>query len=274
VKKAFLETNAINRFLNEKTSGNEIRAVLSSYGYEPVIGTHTIYELARTFLSGNDDETARNLFEIIRDLKPEISEKSAIVLRQEYATYVGGPAVSGFMRGNRKAETRAEIVKLANGTFDDEARSFVTTRDENFKRDHPVIGQTNRAIFLENPPDKKLHSFEDVLKYYQPSIPVFVEQILTATPAHATDMAERISEYPLLRSTVLANLYLVFVAVVHKDVPATDKIDDHRHVIDASYCDVFVTEEKQLLSNVKKINPDLKPVQWSTMGKIIDLSEF
>lgn len=71
----------------------------------------------------------------------------------------------------------------------------------------------------------------------------------------------------------MANYYTLFVAVVHKNTPATDKIDDHRHVIDASYCDVFVTEDKQWLSNIRKINPGLKPIKWSTLGKNVGLSK-
>ena len=228
--------------------------------------------MARTFLNENRDETARNLFEIVRDLTPDLMEEPAVVLRQELEKYVGGGAVDCIMRGARKAEAWKEIVKLANGKFDDRARSFIQTRDKNFRRDHPIIGQTNLEGFKKKPPDKKLRTFEEVFNYYESHIPIFVEQMLNATPAQASGIAERIDEFPLLRSIVRANLYLVFVAVAHKATAATDKIDDHRHVIDASYCDIFVTEERQLLSNVRKLNPDLEPVKWSTLGKIRNLS--
>jgi len=118
-----------------------------------------------------------------------------------------------------------------------------------------------------------LRSFEEVLKYYETEIPAWIEQILkgVASPNRAKDIAGKINSFPSLKSNVMANLYMVFIAVVYKSVPATDKVDDHRHVIDASYCDAFVTEEKQLLSNIRKINSDLKPIKWSTIGKIIEL---
>ena len=60
---------------------------------------------------------------------------------------------------------------------------------------------------------------------------------------------------------------MIFIAVVHKDVPATDKVDDHRHIIEASYCDVFVTEEKQLLANVPRINSRIKPINGQQLEK-------
>ena len=136
MQKAFLETNAICRFLDEKSSGKEIRAILSCYGYQPVIGLHVIYELARTFLSGGKDDTARNMFEIVRDLDPDISETPEVVLEREYNKYLDGSEVECFLSRARKGEARQEIIKLSNGLFDDEARSFIASRDERFRKDH------------------------------------------------------------------------------------------------------------------------------------------
>lgn len=268
MQKAFLETNAINRFLDEKINGKEVRAILSCHGYSPVIGLHVVYELAQTFLSGNSDDTARNLFEVVRDLDPDISEAPEVVLKSEYTKYLHGTEVACFLCGDREAETRQEIIKLSNGTFDDNARNFISTRHECFSKDHPVTGQANVRAFLDEPPNEKLRSFEDVSKYYENRIPELIEQILKgiASPSQALDMAGKLNNFPLLKSTVMANLYLIFIAIVHKNTPATDKVDDHRHIIEASYCDVFVTEEKQLLSNARKINSSLRPMKWSTMA--------
>jgi hypothetical protein len=269
MEKAFLETNAICRFLNEKLSGEEIRALLSCYKYKPVIGFHVIYELARTFLSSNKDEIAKTLFEIVRDLNPDISEEPKVILPNEYNWYSNGIRFDCFLSGMRKYLAREEIVKLAMGVFDDSARTFISSRDMKFKEEHPVMGREQVNIFLNNPPVKKLHSFEDVVKYYESDIPILIEQIYkgAASTDEAKDMAGKIDQFPCLKATVMANLYLDFIVVVHKTPPATDKVDDHRHIVDASYCDVFVTEENQLLANVPRINSRLKPIKWSTIGK-------
>lgn len=272
MEKAFLETNAICRFLEEKLSGEEIRALLSCYKYEPVIGFHVIYELARTFLSSNKDEIAKTLFEIVRDLNPDISEEPKVILLNEYNLYSSGTRFDYFLRGMRKYSAREAIVRLAMGVFDDKARQFISSRDINFKKEHPITGQENIKIFLDNPPVEKLHSFEDVVKYYEGDIPILIKQILkdVVSSDEAKGMAGNIDQFPCLKATVMANFYMTFIAVVHKDVPATDKVDDHRHIIEASYCDVFVTEEKQLLANVPRINSRIKPIKWSTIGKGIE----
>lgn len=270
MQKAFLEANAINHFLEEKISGKEARAILSCHGYSPVIGLHVVYELAQTFLSGKSDDTARKLFEVVRDLDPEISEKTEVVLKREYTKYLHGTEVVCFLCGDREADARQEIIRLSNGIFDDNARNFIATRRECFKRDHPATGQANVNLFRDEPPNEKLRSFEDVCKYYENGIPELIEQILKgiASPIQALDMADKLNNFPLLKSVVMANLYLIFIAIVHKNTPATDKVDDHRHIIEASYCDVFVTEEKQLLSNAGKINSSLRPMKWSTMASM------
>ena len=63
----------------------------------------------------------------------------------------------------------------------------------------------------------------------------------------------------------MANMYLFFVQMTRKVVPATDKVDDHRHVIEASYCDAFITNDNQLLSNLGKINSHLEAISWRAL---------
>ncbi len=271
----FLETNALCRFLDEGVSGEEVRAILSAYGYQPVIGLHVIYELARTYLAGGKELVAKSLFEIVRDLDPDISEEPRVLLIRECEKFLYGRNVDGFLSGARKAETRQEIMKFSEGVFDDEARNFITSRDEQFKQDHPEIGVENINAFVNDPPKQNLRSFEDVVEYYKGGIPELVTQILAGniSAQQAARVANNLNDFPILRSIVMANIYLFFVAITHKNVPAKDKVDDHRHVIEASYCDAFLTEESQLLSNVRKINPDLEPIQWSTIGKVVSLEK-
>jgi len=271
MKKAFLETNAICRFFDARTSGIEIRAILNSYGYQPVIGLHVIYEIARTYLSGNNDDKAKEMFEIVNDLNPLVSEAPAVLLIAECNNCFSNFQFNSFLFGAREAETREEITKLSKGVFDENARNFVTSRDEKFKKENVEIGKRNVEIFLEDPPNKRLRSFDDILAYYKPMIPVLIEQLLPINNDQASEIAARIDEFPTLKSIVMANFYMVFIAVVHKVPPASDKVDDHRHVIEASYCDAFITEERQLLSNIEFINSNLEPIKWSSIGNISDV---
>lgn len=213
------------------------------------------------------------MFEIVRDLNPDISEEPNVILLNEYNLYSSGTKFDYFLGGIRKHSAREEIVKFAMGVFDDKDRQFISSRDINFKKEHPITGQENVKIFLDNPPVEKLLSFEDVVKYYEGDIPILIKQILkdVVSSDEAKGMAGKIDQFPCLKATVMANIYMIFVAVVHKNVPARDKVDDHRHIIEASYCDVFVTEEGQLLANVPRINSRIQPIKWSTIGKGIEI---
>ena len=75
--------------------------------------------------------------------------------------------------------------------------------------------------------------------------------------SEAQNLAARIDQFPALRSTVNANIYLNFVAIGQGQIPSFDKVDDFRHVIEASYCDTSVTDDRRLLNQTASINPSL-----------------
>ena len=102
------------------------------------------------------------------------------------------------------------------------------------------------------------------MSYYETDLHSLIAQIFhnELTEDAAQGITKNIDNYPAIRSALRANVYLFFIQLVQRVVPATDKVDDHRHVIEASYCNVFFTKDRQLLSNVTKINPDLKPMSW------------
>ncbi len=59
MKKAYLEANAISRAVENEISGEALRDKLQSKGYLAVIGFHTIYELAKTFLNAEKTEIGK-----------------------------------------------------------------------------------------------------------------------------------------------------------------------------------------------------------------------
>ncbi|KAF0191073.1 MAG: hypothetical protein FD165_2148 [Gammaproteobacteria bacterium] len=267
MKRAYLETNAISRAADEFISGQQLRNILRSRGFTPVIGFHTIYELAKTFLNESKGEVAKELFQIVVALEAEYCEESREILNQEFNHCFERNPINPFLDGCKKTDTLSEVRKLADGVFDDCARNFIEAREKNFRIDHPQISQNNIQDFAKNPPTNRLRTFEEVLAYYANDIPSMVIQIFGGKPSHeqAQGVFKLLEHYPAIRAAVRANMFLIYVQVVQKVVPATDKVDDHRHVIEASYCDAFITSDTQLLRNLKKINPCLEPVSWQTL---------
>ena len=76
----------------------------------------------------------------------------------------------------------------------------------------------------------------------------------------------RLDEFPAIRSTVRANLYMWAVPLVSGSGVSTDKNDDYRHVVEASYANVFVTGDGQLARTVPRLNPRLRVLEWRTMS--------
>lgn len=267
MKRAYLETNAISRAADESISGQQLRHILRSRGFTPVIGFHTIYELTKTFLNERKGEIAKTLFQIVADLDAEYCEEPHNILYQEFSHCFEMKPIKPFLYGYKKTDTLSEVRKLAGGVFDDYARKFIEEREKRFRIDHQQISQNNIQVFSEDQLTKGLRTFEEVLGFYKNDTPSIIAQIFgsKATQEQARAVSKLLEHYPGIRAAVRANMYLIYVQVVHKVVPATDKVDDHRHVIEASYCGAFITSDAQLLKNLEKINPCLEPVPWQKL---------
>ena len=267
MKKAFLETNVINHAYRNSVNGLKLCEELQNRKYTPVIGTHVIYELARTFLDPNTIEIGRTLFAIVRDLDPSYSPPPVKLFEQEVLKLRTGSAVLPFLDHLGQASTRAEVQRLAMGNFDENARRFIEKRESEIKSEHPKNGQAYLAHIQDVSSDKgaqsiKMRTFEDALTYFKSQIPDAINQRLQdrITRLEAKELAQRLDFFPAIRSAVRADIYLNYICIVHVNTPGFDKLDDYRHVIEGSYCDVFVTGDNQLYKSANKINPNLEVI--------------
>ena len=73
-------------------------------------------------------------------------------------------------------------------------------------------------------------------------------------------IAAAIDHYPAIRTSVYYWWNAEFICLAHGRAPSVDKVDDYRHVVEASYCDVFVSNDGQLLRSVSRLHPTLAPV--------------
>ena len=68
MKKIFIEPSAINYLKSNDIEIKSFNEKLLSQDYMPVIGMHTIYELALTFMDPTQKEEGKCLFSIVKDL--------------------------------------------------------------------------------------------------------------------------------------------------------------------------------------------------------------
>lgn len=264
MKKAYLETSVINRAQILGLSGQNIRNNLEKIGLMPVIGTHTIYEIGRTFLDKSQKQKGQDLFTIIKDLKPSFVPTTRDLLNQEVLKFRTNSVVLPFFDYLNYISTKIELNKLANGNFDQNAENFIRKREQEIRKgDSIFMGsylQHVRNVKKNNPSlFKKLKTYNDIIAHFSDKFPVYIIGILrgSVTRHEAILLSRNLDSFPTLQSVMRANLYFQFIMITEKKLPSSDKIDDYRHIIDASYSELFITEDTQLGRTVKKINPDL-----------------
>lgn len=271
MRKAYLETSAINRTKKAGFSGRDLSSRLESLGFSPAIGIHTIYELAATFLSPGQEEKAVALFSIVQDLDPSYQRSSDSLLQEEILKLRTGAAVLPFLDYLGHASTRTEVGRLALGIFDQRARCFIRERESQIRVRFP----NQAADYLQNVVTAQAHgapciqTFEEAYQYFESKgqLPALIRRALrNQVAAHeARELHQRLEEFPAIRALVRATLYMDFIFIKHRVKPNDDKLDDYRHIIEATYCDAFVADDNQLLKTVRIISPHLYPLSLAVV---------
>lgn len=273
MKHAYLEPNAINRAQDAGVDGASIRASLESRGFEPVVGIHTLYELARAFLNPDLIAFGERNFRVIRDLALRYSRPVDVMLGQELDHFLDGVPVQPLLARHYLRATELEVAKLSSGILSETGRRFIAQREAEIRANFPgicagFIAQVD-GLRAANPESlKALRTFDDVLAHFHRDIPTIIEKVLQdlATRTEASGLALVLSSYSAVQASVRAKLYLISVCVINRVRPAFDKLDDNRHATDAAYFHVLVTNDAQLTQNAPKIAPSLTVVSWQDIA--------
>jgi len=265
MKKAFFETSAVNRAVADGLDPVALRRCLAESALCPVIGIHVIYELAATFLRPEQADTGKALFRFVRDLDPSITPPTMDLLLQEVLRLRTNAAVLPFLAYGNQNATRLEVHRLAEGVFDGSARAFISAREQEVRWKHPgmakaYIEDVRRVRRTRGDSLLVLRRFSDVAEYFRNRWPEMIRMILheQITPAEGRELSARLNEFPAIRSALNANLYLTFICIAHETVPGGDKLDDYRHLIDASYCDAIVLYDNRARSAAPHIASHLQ----------------
>lgn len=273
MQKVYIETSVINRAFSESITGNDIVIYLDTLGFQPAIGTHTIYELAKTYLEPNSILKAQQLFSILLELEASIIPPTDKLFKEEIMKLRTGAAVLPFLDTLNQSSTRQEIHKLANGIFDSKAQKFIKNREKFHRTNNPIIyrdflDHINKVKSYGTDILKNIRTFEDVISYLKNQIPDLIVKILKGKVSkyEAVELFQRLDSFPALRSAVRANIDLCFICIVHNTHPGSDRKDDNRHIVDSSYSKGIVTGDEQLEKRVNRINPELVIIAWKNIS--------
>ena len=275
VKKIYLETTIFNQAHRNGISGLRIKELLADNLLTPAVGIHIIYEMARIFCNKDGIETGAKLFTILRDLDPYYQPPPEILHDQEILKLKKGTAVLPFLDPINLSITKQEVERLARGICDEKARNFIVNREAALRDKHPKFASDyiNILAFNEEHVFKNsFRTFEDIYLELEDQMPELIynflnEKMQKVTLPEAHELYIGKDFFPAIRSTLRSHVYLCYICIKHKSVPRKDKIDDYRHIIEASYCDIFVTNDTQLSRTVSRINPDLEVLKGSDLIK-------
>ena len=272
MKKAFLDPSVINQAVEAGISGSAFASVLSAAHLSPTIGLHVVYELARTFLVPSAADKACKLFQFVEQLDPSLSPGSWNLMAQEVVRLRTGAIVLPFLDHLGQASTRLEVGRLARGSFDDRARSFLSGREADVRANLPrtverYIAQISDARQSNPESVPRMITFEEALQQLGPTVESKLPEMLRGQidNAMAARLAAHLPELPAIRSTVRANIYYSWVCISQRIAPARDRLDDFREIIEASYCDAFVTSDRKLLKATPLINPSLEAMSGDAL---------
>lgn len=267
MQKACIEPNIVNWARRQCWSGNQLRECLTRQGMQPHFGIHGIYELSRGLLSQQSCVEVQANFQILCDLDPVFGLEPAALFDKELDLLRAGALVIPVLDALNQASCKYQVSVMADGHLEWEGRAFISAREADISRNHPLI-TTNQLRTIQSAilaGAERPRTFFDVLTALDPQVPNIIWQILGSriTSSEASRLHLRINEFPALRSAVRANLYLWKIALIDRAAFSGD--DDYRHVIEASYADVFVTGDSQLARTAPRINPELVVLEWSQL---------
>jgi hypothetical protein len=230
---------------------------LNAKGYTLALSFHTVYELGRNFETNDPSRIARGkqLFSYVKqylDLGiPCTKELWELIVAEAYAMENNLPAIDPMATLEQCDATKHEVGLLANGTVSERVRPFIEERKKfaaetrDAQKSHIAVSEQLRN-YLNAIPEKDLPGWmpQEVLTDSGTSLLYrrFVKKIRQVPVEYIHDLLR----FPLAeasRATVRADLYYNWHCAKHGGI-RLDLLDDLLHVLQAMYCDLYVTEEK------------------------------
>jgi hypothetical protein len=234
---------------------------LRAKGFTLVVSFHTVYELARNFERDEAVRYARGrqLFAYLKqylDLDiPSTKQLWELIMSEDEAFKKNLSVIDPLATSQESAIEKREVEKLANGIVEGPVKTFLEKRRQ-FARDTKAQ-QAARIIESEKLREYLKAISEDELATWMPKetlttsgVSILYQRfLLRAGPSRTPQYVHGLLSFPLAdasRGTVHADLYSNWKCA--KDgCNRLDLADDMLHVLQAMYCDLYVTEESNQL---------------------------
>lgn len=256
----YLDTNLWNELCDQAVDPARLTASLSSMDARLVLGTHCVYEMAKTFRAPGSGATkrAKDLFLYLRNSVgagiPCAKETMELLAAEMWALKWHVLTINPLLSSSDTTKVMQEVSKLASGNFDEKADSFIKQRIAAAK-----ASRRNQQNYMDRRSDRKekLRTIrpEHLEKWLEDETKTATgaallaghiqRQFPDAPPADVSEWAQALvalPSYRLARGAVRADLYYNW-RCAHRNSNPKDLLDDMFHVLNAIYCDVYATKE-------------------------------
>lgn len=260
----YFDSNVYADFIRQGVKADLIKNILDRNKLVLAISSLNLFEAASCWKSRNPETINQGIkrFQLFRDLLPcrFLREVPEIVFG-EIDKALNNRVLSIFYDG---VEAENEINKLANGTYDDRAKTFIeskwSVKSLEIQRRAEYFNQI-RGLPI---PDY----FDEFLSCHQQEFAEHLigERIIGIPAKHKRKLAEKMlqksQKFPLFDSMIRANLFLDFRLFKFKTV-SHDTLDDVKHLIIASHVDIFVSNDEKLHKYSHDITTPLKVMKFN-----------
>jgi hypothetical protein len=260
-KLIYPDTFIWNELCDQRTDPSELTETLQTLGANLVLGMNVFYEMVKTFGSAKADALNRGaaLFSCLKLWTASgivIIRQTPEILVEEVGCCEGQQEnVSTILDGADCRRLLIEIDNLASGNFGSMAQQFIELRKETAKgaraemADHlqsrPQLQSVLRGVTLAQLPDWIANEVTSERGVY-----LLASHVIHVLPNLAFDdcvsVARKLlasARFRLARALVRSAIYLNW-RLANRGSLRSDLPDDAYHVVSASYCDLFITTEK------------------------------
>lgn len=258
IRKAYLETSAINHAADKGLNAQDIRNALRKAGYVPAIGIHSIFELAMTLRSPEGSERGKQLFRLVLNLDASAQMSAPELFELEYADFRDATTVIPFRGYSACRLLDKELARMAEGFLDDRARFLMENHDAKYWDFRPQM-LAYAQIYADQ--KKSFRDFDDFFEQTSNQIPRIIYEMASVSQECAEKMARQLNKVPAIRTGVRCNVYLSYLVIKNQTAAARHLMNDQRHAVEATYCDAVVTCDDGFYKSLAVLNPKLKPIR-------------
>jgi len=264
-KKVYFDNNIYGDIIRDEIEVDKIKDILNRKKLALVISSLNLFESASCWKSSDPKgiTTGMKHFQLFNDLLPcRFLKEDSEIVKGELATLMDNISYEIYYEGSEAIE---EIKKLANGVYDDRARKYI---DKKWKS--KIVEIQNRADYFRQMGIKVQSVFKEFLSTHQQFLTeeIIGSRILNIPSRFKRRFARKIIQkshrFPMINSLVKANLFLDFRLIKFGQM-SHDTPTDVKHLILASYADVFVSNDVKLHKYYFEINDKIEMINLSDL---------